>query len=184
MNGRLLSENPRERRRVLVRTLLRILGIALGMLLLYVVVPIPGSSGAAAILGMVAGLVLFVVLVGWQLRNIVRAEHPVLRAVEAIAFALPMLVVVFAFTYLTLSRADPQSFNEHLDRVDAMYFTVSTVSTVGLGDIRPVSAGARIVVTFQMLFDLALLAGLVRLLILATRTGLRRQEAENGVDAE
>jgi len=29
-----------------------------------------------------------------------------------------------------------------------------------------------------MLFDLALLAGLVRLLILATRTGLQRKEAE------
>lgn len=165
---------------MLVRAGLRILGIVLGMLLLYAVVPVPGSSGAGAFLGMVVGLTIFVVLVGWQLQTIVRAEHPVLRAVETIAFALPMLVIVFAFTYLTISRADPQSFSEHLDRVDAMYFTVSTVSTVGLGDITPVSAGARIVVTFQMLFDLALLAGLVRLLILATRTGLQhRQEAKS-----
>lgn len=163
---------------MLARSGLRILGIVLGMLVLYAVVPVPGSSGAAALIGMVAGLMFFVVLVGWQLHTIVRAEHPVLRAVETIAFALPMLVVVFAFTYLTISRADPQSFSEHLDRVDAMYFTVSTVSTVGLGDITPVSAGARIVVTFQMLFDLALLAGLVRLVILATRTGLRRKGVE------
>lgn len=163
---------------MLVRSGLRIFGIALGMLLLYAVVPVPGNSGAAALLGMVVGLLLFVVLVGWQLHTIVRAEHPVLRAVEAIAFALPMLIVVFAFTYLTISHADPQSFSEPLGRVDSMYFTVSTVSTVGLGDITPSSPGARIVVTFQMLFDLALLAGLVRLAILATRTGLRRQEAE------
>ncbi len=163
---------------MLVRSGLRIFGIALGMLLLYAVVPVPGTSGAAALLGLVAGLLLFVVLVGWQLHTIVRAEHPVLRAVEAIAFALPMLIVVFAFTYLTISRADPQSFSEPLGRVDAMYFTVSTLSTVGLGDITPVTPGARIVVTFQMLFDLALIAGLVRLLILATRTGLRRKEGE------
>jgi hypothetical protein len=178
MSAGALPEHPRERRRVLARSGLRILGIVLGMLVLYAVVPVPGSSGAAALIGMVAGLMFFVVLVGWQLHTIVRAEHPVLRAVETIAFALPMLVVVFAFTYLTISRADPQSFSEHLDRVDAMYFTVSTVSTVGLGDITPVSAGARIVVTFQMLFDLALLAGLVRLVILATRTGLRRKGVE------
>jgi voltage-gated potassium channel len=164
---------------VLVRSGLRILGVALGAMLLYAFVPVPGSSGVAALIEMVVGLTLFVALVGWQLHTIVRAEHPVLRAIEAIAFALLMLVVVFAFTYLTISRADPQSFSEALERVDAMYFTVSTVSTVGLGDITPTSLGARLVVTFQMLFDLALLAGLVRLVILATRAGMRRQEAES-----
>jgi voltage-gated potassium channel len=180
MNGRVLPEHPEERRRVLVRSGLRILGIAVGMILLYAVVPVPGTSGAAALIGMVAGLMLFVVLVGWQLHSIVRAEHPVLRAAEVVVFAVPMLVVIFAFTFLTISRADPQSFSEHLGRVDAMYFTVSTMATVGFGDITPASPGARIVVTFQMFFDLALLAGLVRLLVLATRTGLRRQEVEAG----
>jgi voltage-gated potassium channel len=180
MSGRVLPDHPGERRRVLARTALRVLGIALGMLLLYVLVPVPGTSGAAALFWMVVGLLFFVVLVGWQLRAIVRAEHPVLRAVEVIAFALPMLVFIFAFTFLTISRADPQSFSEPLGRVDALYFTVSTVATVGFGDITPSSAGARMVVTFQMLFDLALLAGLVRLVVLATRTGLRRQEAETG----
>lgn len=180
MNGRVLPDHPQERRRVLVRSALRILGIALGMFLLYAIVPVPGTSGAAALLGMVVGLVLFVLLVGWQLHTIVRAEHPVLRAAEVVVFALPMLVVIFAFTFLTISRADPQSFSEPLNRVDAMYFTVSTLATVGFGDVTPASPGARIVVTFQMLFDLALLAGLVRLVVLATRTGLRRQEAESG----
>jgi voltage-gated potassium channel len=163
---------------VLVRTALRLLGIALGMLLVYALVPVPGTSGAAALFGMVVGLLFFVVLVGWQLRTIVRAEHPVLRAAEVIVFVVPMLVVIFAFTFLTISRADPQSFSEPLGRVDALYFTVSTLATVGFGDITPTSAGARMVVTFQMLFNLALLAGLVRLVVLATRTGLRRQEAE------
>jgi len=176
MSSRVLPEHPRERRRVLVCSGLRIVGATLAALLLYVFVPVPGSSGVAALIEMVVGLIVFVVLVGWQLHTIVRAEHPVLRAIEAIAFALLVLIVVFAFTYLTISRADPQSFSEALGRVDAMYFTVSTVSTVGLGDITPASLGARLVVTFQMLFDLALLAGLVRLVILATRAGLRRQE--------
>jgi voltage-gated potassium channel len=180
MSNRVLPDHPGERRRVLFRSALRLVGIALGMLLLYALVPVPGASGAAALLGMVAGLLVFVVLVGWQLRTIVRAEHPVLRAAEVIVFAVPMLVVIFAFTFLTISRADPGSFSEPLGRVDALYFTVSTVATVGFGDITPTSAGARILVTFQMLFDLALLAGLVRLVVLATRTGLRRQEAETG----
>ncbi|HEY3434509.1 MAG TPA: potassium channel family protein [Solirubrobacterales bacterium] len=176
--SRVLPDHPEERRRVLVRSALRIFGITLGMLVLYVIVPIPGTSGAAALLGMLAGLAFFLALVGWQLRSIVQAEHPVVRAVEVVVFALPMLIVIFAFTFLTISDADPQSFSEPLGRVDAMYFTVSTLATVGFGDITPTSPGARIVVTFQMLFDLALLAGLVRLLVLATRTGLRRKQAD------
>ncbi|MGN6556601.1 MAG: hypothetical protein ACTHLH_01145, partial [Solirubrobacterales bacterium] len=49
---RVLPEHPGDRRRLLVRSGLRILGITLGMLLLYAFVPVPGSSGAAAFVGM------------------------------------------------------------------------------------------------------------------------------------
>lgn len=165
-----------RRRRLILRRALRILGLALALLALYALVPVPGdSSEAAALIGMVAGLLLFLVLTGWQIRQIARDRRPVLRAIEAVALAIPLLIVIFAFTYLTLSRADPASFSEHLDRVDAFYYTVSTLTTVGFGDITADSAAARILVTIQMLFDLALIAGLVRLIVLATRTGLRRQ---------
>ena len=170
--------HPSERRRLIARSAIRIFAITVGMLVLYAFVPVPGSSGAAAVLGMIGGLLVFLGLTGWQLHSIVRAEHPVLRAIEVATLALALLVVVFAFTYLTLSRADPGSFSEHLDRVDAMYYTVSTIATVGLGDITPTSEAARILLTFQMLFDLALIAGLVRLIVLATRTGLRRRDID------
>jgi voltage-gated potassium channel len=150
--------------------------MTVGLFALYAFVPIPGSSRRGIAVGLIVGLVIFVVLVGWQVRSIVRAEHPVLRAVEVVAFAYPLLVVVFAFTYLSLSRVDAANFSERLDRVGALYFTVSTISTVGFGDITADTDGARILVTFQMLFNLALIAGLVRLVILATRTGLHRRQ--------
>ncbi|HEY8082672.1 MAG TPA: potassium channel family protein [Solirubrobacterales bacterium] len=165
--------------------MLRITGLTVGLLALYAFVPIPGAnSGGVALLGMIVGLLLFVALVGWQIRRIVGDQHPVLRAIEAVALAIPLLVVVFAFTYLMLSRANPASFSEHLDRVDAFYYTTSTLTTVGFGDITAEASGARILVTVQMLFDLALIAGLVRLVILATRTGLRRQSTEGGLRSD
>jgi len=173
--GAVLAGDARQRRRILAASALRICATTAGLLLLYVLVPIPGTSGAQALVGMIAGLVVFLVLVSWQIRTIVRADHPVLRAVEAIAVALPVLIAVFSFTYLSLSRADAASFSEQLERVDALYFTVTTISTVGFGDITARSDAARILVTVQMLVDIALLAGLARLVILATRTGLRRQ---------
>ena len=171
----LLPGDPRQRRRMIARSAIRIFGSTAGLLVLYACVPVPGTSGAGALVGMIGGLLVFVAIVGWGIRTIVRAEHPVLRAVEVVALALPLLVVVFAFTYLSVSRADAASFTEHLSRIDAMYYTVSTIATVGFGDIAATSDAARILVTVQMLFDLALIAGLVRLVILATRTGLRRQ---------
>jgi hypothetical protein len=178
--GGILPLGP-QRRRLALRTALRVLGMALGLMALYALVPVPGdSSKAAALVGMIGGLLLFVALVGWQLRQIVGAGRPVLRAIEAVGFALPLLIFVFSFSYLTLSQADPGSFSEDLGRVDAVYYTVSTLTTVGFGDITADSTGARILVTIQMLFDLALIAGLARLIVLATRTGLRRKGAEAG----
>lgn len=161
--------------------------MTLGLVALYAVVPIPGdSSRATALLGMVGGLAAFMAMVAWQVRKIVEDEHPVLRAVEAVAVAIPLLVVFFAFVYLTLSHADPESFSERLDRIDAFYYTVSALTTVGFGDITADSAGARLLVSVQLLFDLALVAGLVRLVVLATRTGLQRRVAarEQGAGGE
>ena len=163
------------RRRAALLSGIRILAVAVALLALYVFLPVPGSPGRGVLVRLIAGLVIFLVLVGWQIRTILRAEHPVLRAVEVVAFVLPLAMVVFAFAYLSLSRAEPTSFSERLDRVGALYYTVSTISTVGFGDITASSNEARILVTLQMLFDLALIAGLVRLVILATRAGLRRR---------
>ena len=173
--GAILPGDSRERRRLIVRSALRILAATVGLLVLYALVPIPGTSGAGALVALIVGLIVVVGLVGWQIRAITGAANPVLRAVEAIALALPLLTVVFAFTYLSISRADPAAFSEHLNRVDAFYYTVSTISTVGFGDIAAESGAARILVTIQMAFDLALIAGLVRLVVLATRIGLQRR---------
>lgn len=167
----------RERRRLLARTLLRIFVATVVLLLLYALVPIPGTSGAAALIGLLVGLAVFLALIGWQIWAIARARNPVMRALEAVAVALPLLTVMFAFTYLSISRADPAAFSEHLDRVDAIYFTMSTLATVGFGDLTASTTAARILVTVQMAFDLALIAGLARFVVLATRTGLQRREA-------
>jgi voltage-gated potassium channel len=153
--------------------------IAAGFIALYAVVPVPGKSGAGAVIGLIAGLVAFAFLVAWQVRSITHAGHPLRRGVEVVVFALLLLVVVFAFTYLSLSRSDAASFSEHLDRVDAFYFTVTTVSTVGFGDITAKSDAARIIVSMQMLFDVALLAGLARLVVLATRLGLSHRGGQH-----
>ena len=45
----MLPGDPRERRRIVVRSGLRVLATTAGLLILYAIVPVPGRSGAAAI---------------------------------------------------------------------------------------------------------------------------------------
>jgi voltage-gated potassium channel Kch len=64
-----------------------------------------------------------------------------------------------------MQRASPDSFSHSLTRTDALYFTVTTFTTVGYGDITATSQSARLVVTAQMLLDLLALGLGVRVLL-------------------
>ena len=170
-----LPGDAHERRRLIVRSSVRVLALTTGLLVLYAFVPVPGTSGTGALVGLILGLAVFLGLLGWQIKAIAGATNPVLRAIEVVAVALPLLTVVFAFTYLSISRADPAAFSEPLARIDSLYFTMATISTVGFGDISAETGAARLLVTIQMAFDIALIAGVVRFLVLATHAGLRRR---------
>ncbi|WP_165762565.1 ion channel [Mycolicibacterium vulneris] len=63
---------------------------------------------------------------------------------------------LFAQTYYAMSVQMPHSFEPPLTGVDAAYFTISTATTTGMGDIHPVSSLARKVVSAQMVASLYL----------------------------
>jgi len=65
-------------------------------------------------------------------------------------------LVIFATGYLALAR-DPNQFSGLQTRIDALYFTVITMSTVGYGDIYPHGQQARVVVMVQILYTLVFL---------------------------
>lgn len=164
-----------ERRRLVTRTLVKIIAAQVALLAIYFVIPINPESGAGALVGMGVAVLAVVVLVVHLMRTVVAADHPELRAAETVGVALPLLIVIFAITYLAMSRAAPDTFTEPLDRVGSLYFVISMVSTVGFGDITARTDIARLVVTAQMVLDLVLLVGIVRVALLAARAGRRRQ---------
>ena len=53
---------------------------------------------------------------------------------------------------------------EHFSFVDAFYMTVITASTVGFGEVHPLSDGGRVFVSFYILFNLLVVAYLVSVL--------------------
>ena len=127
---------------------------------------------------LVASLVAFTVAVGFQIRRIVDAPLPQLRAVETVATAIPIFVIIFALVYVTMSDMQPDSFTQPISRITGLYFTVTVFTTVGFGDIVARSDTAKAFVTAQMVLDLIILGGLVRAILGASRVGLERRRAE------
>lgn len=168
----------RQQRRVVTRSALRILVSVVLLFALYGALPIADRTGLGTLLELFVGLIIFAALLGWQVLKIMGAEHPELRAAEALAIAVPVVLIVFAFTYLSLSHVYPKSFSEPLNHVRAIYFVVTVVSTVGFGDITPKTDAAMIVVSFQIMLDLVLLVGIVRAVFFAAQVGVRRRQTE------
>jgi hypothetical protein len=89
-----------------------------------------------------------------------------------------LYLVLFAGAYYLLERSAPGSLSEPLTRTDALYFTLTTFTTVGFGDITARSQTARVVTMLQMTGGLLLFGVAARVLAGAIRTGLRRQGRE------
>jgi voltage-gated potassium channel len=96
---------------------------------------------------------------------------------------LPLLLIVFAATYVLLDGNDPASFTQRLDRTGALYFAVTVLSTVGFGDIAPVTTAARVATMVQMVLNLAVFGLAAKVVLGAVDVGLRRRVAEKRNDA-
>ncbi len=168
----------RQQRRVVGRSALRILVSIVLLFVLYGALPVADRTGLGTLAELLVGLIIFVGMLGWQVLKIMGAEHPELRAAEALAIAVPVVLIVFAFTYLSLSRSEPGSFSEPLNHVRAIYFVITVISTVGFGDITPKTDAAMILVSFQIVLDLILLVGIVRAVFFAAQVGVRRRQSE------
>ncbi len=115
-------------------------------------------------------------LTAHRLRAVNASDTPMLDAFEALVLLMSILMTGFAAIYYGMNHAHDQ-FPGIDTRVDAVYFTVTTLATVGYGDITPASQAARIAVTVQMVFDLAFLGIAVRVL---SATARRRIDARRG----
>ncbi|WP_371494411.1 potassium channel family protein [Kitasatospora sp. NBC_00374] len=147
------------------------------LLTAYYLLPLDSAFTIGTVLALVGGLVAVALLLYWQVRVITKSLQPQLRAVEAVATALPLFLLLFAAVYYLLERSTPESFSEPLTRSDALYFTMTVFSTVGFGDISPRSEPARLLATGQMTLDLVLIGVAARLLVGAVQESLRLRGA-------
>jgi hypothetical protein len=147
------------------------------LIAVYYVMPFAHFNGRHPVLGwffVVAALLLVAALTVTQAVSAARGVP------WAMGFGLPVAVclvlVVFSAIYAVAAR-DPGAFAGLSTKTDSLYFTITTLSTVGYGDIHPVGQEPRILVSIQILFDLVLVGGVAGSL---RRGAVRRLEGRRG----
>lgn len=114
-------------------------------------------------------------VLAWQVRAILGSEVPRMRAVQAFAVGIPLLLLLFASTYVVIAQNAPQSFTKELSRTDALYYTVTVFATVGFGDIAPRTELARIITTIQMVAGLITVGLVARIVLGAVQVAVHRR---------
>nr|WSY52055.1 potassium channel family protein [Streptomyces sp. NBC_00886] len=168
-----------SRRRLLLSVARSSMTVVLSVVVYYLV-PLDQGLDIGTAIGLAVSLTLFAGVVAWQVRTITRSDYPRLRAIETLATAGPIFLIIFSAAYVLLSKNQADSLSETLGRTDALYFTVTVFTTVGFGDITPVTGTARVLTMAQMLADVVLVGMVARILLGAVRIAEDTRSADSG----
>jgi voltage-gated potassium channel len=108
------------------------------------------------------------------IRRLLRAGE--LERLRALILLLCVTVLFFSWADVILARIPGQFVDLH-DKTDAVYFSVSTLATVGFGDVHPAGQLARAAVTIQIVFNLVFLGSAVAIISGAWRARTSRRLA-------
>ena len=154
---------------------MRATGSTIALVLTYYLLPLDSRSRDISAVGVVIGGAILIGITAWQVRAILTSTYPTLRAIEALAIIVPLVLLAFAGSYYAMARTSPPNFSQPLTRTDALYFTVTVFSTVGFGDITPRTEASRVIVMIQMLVDLAAIGLGVRVIAGAVNWARERE---------
>lgn len=170
-------------RDVVARTLLTVVGTVLVSGLVYGLIPMRGDWGYLGAVVAVCAQLLLVPLTIRRARAIASSPVPIAAGIEAIVFLLCIVVFGFATSYVVLAD-EPNQMDGIATKIDAVYFSITTLATVGFGDIHATGQVARVVVSVQMLVDLVFIAVVVRLIsTIARRRAVANQDGRPGPPA-
>ncbi|HZA79212.1 MAG TPA: potassium channel family protein [Acidimicrobiales bacterium] len=139
-------------------------GALAAVLAVYYALPVGEDRSSHAQAFAVAVLVVGSAVLGWliarQVRRQVVARDDQGVRIQSVLTLLYVVVAVFALGYFMLARADGDQFSGLDTKTDSLYFTMTTLATVGFGDVHATGQLARGLVTLQIAFDLVFVAAL------------------------
>lgn len=160
------------------RALRLLIGVVLAVTI-YFTMPIDVSSENTGTRFAISMLMITVLTVGTIWEVVRHIERPELR-VDGLVFAIVLGILAFALAYYRVETVDPGQFAELETRLDALYFAVSTLLTVGFGDVHAVGQTARGLVLVAMLFNVLVVTTAVTTL----SSAVRRRATERVLEKE
>lgn len=115
-------------------------------------------------------VVIFPLYLSRQVRRIEASNHPQVAWMEALIVLGMLFLAIFAHIYRVLGGYDGDSFTQPMDLLNSYYYALTVFSTLGLGDITPVSANAKIFTMAQIVCDLTIIGLVVKVLSSAATT--------------
>ena len=139
----------------------------------YYVLPVPGAMRETswAVMFFLGAAVLGALILA-AVRRLLRAGEN--ARIRGLTLLLTLTVLFFSWSDESLA-ALPHQFGELTTKTDSLYFNISTLATVGFGDVHPVGQLARAAVTVQIVFNLVFLGTAVSLITGIFRTRARGQ---------
>jgi voltage-gated potassium channel len=155
-----------------------------GCLVAYFAVPVGGPVLSGSVAVAVVLTVVGTIALGWSIFGQVRRYimSGTSLTVDGLILTLVLVVVFFALALYLLEATDPGQIAGLHTRVDALYFTMATATTVGYGDVHAVGQIARAVVIVQLAFNVVFVAGVVALLSSRMRAVVTRRASTQNLD--
>ena len=100
---------PAKRRRLIAVALLRSLATAAVLVALYYLLPLDRLPSVPLAVLLAIGLVVLLAVASWQVRSIISAKHPTVRAIGALATTVPVFLLLFAATYYLMAKTSQAS---------------------------------------------------------------------------
>ena len=138
-----------------------LLGV-LGMLIIFYSVPVSSQESAGR-----TAIAVMITLVGigalaWAIvAQLKRQLHSRSEDIHTLVMLLVLVAMVFALGFFVLQEHSPGQVSGLSTRTDALYFTISTLTTVGFGDIHAEGQLARGLVILQLVFNAVFVGALV-----------------------
>lgn len=139
-------------------------------LVVYFVLPLDSEFGefVAALLVIAAAASLIPISIR-QAQMVLTSPDPLFDAMRCIVSALVFLVVAFSAAYFVLAANFDSQITGLETKLDAIYFTITILATVGFGDISATGQTARGIVSGQMVVNFAVLAVALRVITWALK---------------
>jgi alkylhydroperoxidase/carboxymuconolactone decarboxylase family protein YurZ len=126
-----------------------------------------------SVLLMIAGTAVL----GWAITSQVR-RHLAGDAddLQSLVTLLALVLLVFTLGFYALERTNPGQIAGLHTRIDALYFTLATMGTVGYGDVHASGQVARVIVSTQMIFNIVFVGTLAS--VVTRRVRIRALERD------